>query len=171
MAGWVRASVCESGPVSAPDADGVDERAGRPIVLASWVGTGVFAVVAVAAAIVPDALGVVAAAVSGLLFVVGCVTFLWAYVVALGRSRTDAISVADLFFLTQCAPKAVQRLLLGSVAVEVVVALATAGARLYTALAFGILAPMYGLGLAGLWGARHGTFPRRAPAEGPGPEH
>ncbi len=31
----------------------------------------------------------------------------------------------------------------------------------YTAVAFGVLAPMLGLGLIGLWGARYGTFPAR----------
>jgi hypothetical protein len=30
-------------------------------------------------------------------------------------------------------------------------------------LAFGILTPLYGLGIAGLWGARHGTFAPRRP--------
>ena len=31
----------------------------------------------------------------------------------------------------------------------------------FTAVAFGVLAPMLGLGLIGLWGARYGTFPER----------
>src|SRR5207248_757919 len=31
---------------------------------------------------------------------------------------------------------------------------------------FGILVPLWGLGLAGLWAARHGTFPRRKVASG-----
>ena len=36
---------------------------------------------------------------------------------------------------------------------------ATVGQAL--AVAFGILVPMYGLGMAGLWAARHGEFPDR----------
>ena len=41
---------------------------------------------------------------------------------------------------------------------------AAASIRPFTAVAFGILAPMLGLGLMGLWGARHGRFPA-APGE------
>ena len=53
--------------------------------------------------------------------------------------------------------------MMASLAAEVVVALATASARPFTSLAFGILAPVFALGLAGLWGARFGTFgPRSA---------
>src|SRR5581483_8218546 len=40
------------------------------------------------------------------------------------------------------------------------------GTGAYTAiaiLAFGFLLPVYGLGLCGLWGARHGTFADRPP--------
>jgi hypothetical protein len=51
--------------------------------------------------------------------------------------------------------------LLGALAVETVVAFATAGARPFSALAFGILVPMFGLGLSGRWGARYGHFDPR----------
>ena len=34
----------------------------------------------------------------------------------------------------------------------------TAAAEPYTALAFGVLTPMYGLGLTVLWAALHGEF-------------
>jgi hypothetical protein len=45
------------------------------------------------------------------------------------------------------------------------VAVATAAARPFSSLAFGILAPMFGLALLALWGAVHGRFPPRvAPA-------
>jgi hypothetical protein len=40
----------------------------------------------------------------------------------------------------------------------VVIAFTAAGIRPYSSLAFSILAPMWGLGLSGLWGARYGTF-------------
>jgi hypothetical protein len=36
----------------------------------------------------------------------------------------------------------------------------------YTVVAFGVLAPMLGLALMGLWGARFGTFPARADERG-----
>jgi hypothetical protein len=55
----------------------------------------------------------------------------------------------------------VQVLLLSSFAVQVVFGLIAASIRIYTPVAFGLLVPMYGLGLAGLWGATYGTFPER----------
>ena len=137
---------------------------GAGILRASWAGTAVFAVTAAVGVAVEGALAWVAFAVAVALFVAGCIAFVWAYAVAVRRSRTDEIAVAGLYLLSGSAPKEVRRQLLGSLAVEVVVALATAAARPYTIAATGILAPVYGLGLAGLWAARHGTFAPRQPA-------
>jgi hypothetical protein len=101
-------------------------------------------------------------------FTVGIVAFLWGYWTAVQRSRTDNISVAALYFLVDnCAPQSVARLMNGALGVQVVVAVATAISRTTTdgrtgsTLAFGVLAPMMGLGLNGLWGATHGTFSPR----------
>jgi hypothetical protein len=124
-------------------------------------GTAVFTVTGVAAAVAEPARPV-AVAVSLALFVLGTAAMALALLRAAGRSRTDEVTVPGVFFLTESAPPAVRRHLLGALAVQVVVALATAAARPFTSLAFGILVPVYGLGLAGLWGARHGQFgPRR----------
>jgi hypothetical protein len=133
------------------------------IVQASIAGTVVFAVTAVPAAIAPDAFVGVAVIVSMVLFALGLVAFAWAYGVAVGRSRTDLIGIGGLFFLAGSAPRSVQRRLIGSLVAEIVIAVATASTRVYTPLAFGVLVPMYGLGLMGLWGARFGTFPPRPP--------
>jgi hypothetical protein len=132
-----------------------------PLVRASWLGTAVFVVVAVAAAAVPDTLAVAAVLVDLVLFVAGCAAFAATLLRAAARSRTDEISLAGLWWLTGTAPAPVRRALLGAFGVEVVVALATASARPFTGLAFGILVPVYGLGLAGLWAARRGSFPSR----------
>ncbi len=99
------------------------------------------------------------------MFAVGCIVFLWAFAVAVGRSRTDAIGIGGLFFLAGSAPRGVQFTLMGSLAVQVMVAIATASARIFTTLAFGSLAPMMGLAMAGLWGAKFGRFGPRSPAE------
>lgn len=137
---------------------------GRAVVRASWVGTAAFTVTAAAAAAVPDA-DVVALVVALALFAGGTVAFGAALVRAAGRSRREEVTMAGVFFL-EGAPRTVRRHVLGSLALEVVVAFATAAARPNTSLAFGILAPVWGQGLAGLWGARHGVFrPRR---DGPG---
>lgn len=134
---------------------------GQGLIRAAWAGTALQVVVAVPAVLAPDTVGPTYAVVSLGLFAVGVVAFLWAYAIAVGRSRTDTIGVGGLFFLAGCAPPAVQRVMMTALAVEVVVALGAASLRVYTALAFGILVPMFGLGLSGLWGARHGTFPPR----------
>jgi hypothetical protein len=59
---------------------------------------------------------------------------------------------------------------MGSFAVECLLALVTTVIGLVTVpadvtnpVAFGVLVPIYGLGLAGLWGARHGHFAARPP--------
>jgi hypothetical protein len=125
----------------------------------------VFAVATVLGVVMPHPLAWVGFAVSLTLFVIGCIVFVWAYALAVGRSRTDEIAVTSLFLLSGSAPAAVRTQLLGSLAVEVVVAFGTAAARPYTIAASAILAPVYGLALCGLWAARHGTFPPRRPPE------
>lgn len=131
---------------------------GHGIVVWSWRGTAVFAVTAVAAAISPDLFRWPALVVALGLFAVGCVVFLWAFAIAVERSRVVAIGIGGLYFLAGSAPRAVQRNLLGSLAVEVAVALVTASVRVFTTLAFGILVPVFGLAMAGFWGARFGAF-------------
>jgi hypothetical protein len=41
----------------------------------------------------------------------------------------------------------------------------TSAVRPFSSLAFGVLVPVSGLGLMGLWGARYGTFPPRGGPE------
>jgi hypothetical protein len=141
----------------------VNGLSGAGILRASWTGTAAFGVTAVAGAAAQGVLSWLAFAVAVTLFVIGCVVFVWAYAVAVRRSRTDEIAVAGLYLLSGSTPKPVRRQLLSSLAVEVVVAFATAAARPYTIAATGILVPVYGLGMAGLWAARHGTFAPRQP--------
>ena len=136
--------------------------AGNAVVRTTWIGTAVFTVSA-AAAVVFEAARPIAVGVSLVLFAAGLVTFLWSYAIAVGRSRTDAIGIGGLYFLAGAtAPASVRRRLLGALAVQCLVAVATAAARPYTSLAFGVLVPMFGLGLSGLWGARHGSFGPRS---------
>lgn len=152
---------------------------GATIRRASWIGTAVFVVTAVAAAIVSpgstvaststSAVGRLAVIVAAALFVAGCVIFLWAFFVMAGRSRTVRVDLAQVWFLTgPPTPPPVRRSLLGALGVEVVAGLATAGVRPYTGLAAGVLVPMYGLALCGLWAARHADFEPRPPGEGLG---
>lgn len=147
-----------------------DEGAGEVLVRADLWATVVFTVASVAAAVVPDPLEYAAVPVDLVLFIAGCSAFLWAYAVAIGRSRYDELTMAGVFFLSdRVAPARVTRTFRLLLAAQVVVAVATAAARPFTALAFGVLVPMLGLGLMALWGARHGVFPAKAaPAPGSG---
>lgn len=138
---------------------------GGEILTLLWAGTGAFLAVAAIATAFPDGAARPAAVVDVVLFVAGIVAFVAAYVRAVGRSRTEELSIAGLFFLAGgSAPRQVRFRFMAALAVQVVVALVTASIRPYTSVAFGVLVPMFGLGLAGLWGARHGTFPPRRPA-------
>ena len=136
-----------------------DDGAGEGIVrFATWA-TLVFTLVSVAAVAVPDPLQYVSVPLDLVLFAIGCGAFLWAYAVAIGRSRYEALTMGGVFFLgDRVAPARVARTLRLALAVQVVVAVAVAAARPFTALAFGVLVPMLGLGLIALWGARHGRF-------------
>jgi hypothetical protein len=105
------------------------------------------------------------------LFGVGVAAFIWGYFSAVQRSRVDEISVASLYFLTgQVADKRVQRTMNGCLIAQLVIGLAGAIARSSTdgkagsTLAFGVLVPLLGLGLNGLWASQFGTFtPREHP--------
>lgn len=138
---------------------------GEAIVKASLAGTALFAATAGLAAAVSE-VDVVALVVALGLFMGGTVAFIAGLVRAAGRSRREELTLAGLFFL-EGAPRAVRRLVLGSLAVEVVVAFTTAGVRPNSSLAFGILAPVWGQGLAALWGARHNSYPPRRLAPRP----
>jgi hypothetical protein len=156
-------------PAEPSQADESDERspadptAGRGLVLVDAIGTAVFVVTAVVEAILlerwTELLGVTVALV---LFAAGCVAFLLAYARAIQRSRHDEIAVASLFLLAGPAvPGPVKAKLGGLLATQVVVALATAIIRSFSPLAFGVLVPVFGVGLNGLWAARYGAFPPR----------
>ena len=141
---------------------------GTRIIQVSWAGTLLFVAASVPLAVSGSG-QLVAVAVDAVLFVAGCGVFLWALATAAGRSRESEIGMGGLFFLAGSAPAGVQRRLVGSLAVQVAAALATAAARPFTALAFGILVPMWGLSLCGLWAARYGEFgPRQAQPDGAG---
>jgi len=141
-----------------------DPSVGRGIVLTSIGGTIVLGVTAVAAAISPTGLEVPALVVALAMFVGGTLIFMWAYFVAIARSRDDDVTLLGVYGLSESTPPAVKWRLFGSLGAQVTIAVVTAGFRLYSTLSFGVLATMWGLGLAGLWGAKHGAFPPRVAA-------
>ena len=137
---------------------------GKRIVVASWASLAVFAVVAIPNALGLHVLNGATSVVSLVLFGAALVVWIYAFGLAVVRSaRGDEIVVSSWVFLTGSAPADVRRQLLGASAVSVV--LAGVGA---IANPFSVLIPMLPLGLAALWGARHGTFPpRRMPSHSP----
>lgn len=144
------------------------------IVRFNCIATFVFTVVAVVAAVFFDDFSkVLVVVVSLALFAVGVAGFLVGYFAAVQRSREEEISVTQLFFMVgSVADTRVKRLMNGCLFVQSAVGLATALARPSTdgkagsVLAFGVLVPMLGLGLNGLWVSRYGTFgPRRLKGE------
>lgn len=109
-------------------------------------------------------LGVVVAMV---LFAVGVAAFIWGYFTAVQRSRYDNISVASLYLLLgDVATSKVRWLMNGCLVVQGLCGLITALVRTSTdgrpgsTLAFGVLVPLFGIGLNGLWASRHGKFSR-----------
>ncbi|HUS62090.1 MAG TPA: hypothetical protein VMY34_07830 [Acidimicrobiales bacterium] len=134
-----------------------------------WIGTSVFAMASVLAVVV-EALRPTSAVIDLALFAMGCLAFAAAYLRAVARSRTEEIGVASLFFLTGgVAPVRVQRSFMAALATQVVVAFAAASLRPFTPLAFGVLVPVFGLGSAGLWGARFAVFASRPEVRGRAP--
>ncbi len=150
----------------------VDDGRGDAIIRASWLGTGVFTVVAVAEVFAVRLFQIPMIVVSIGLFLVGLLAFVASFLIAVSRSREVEIGMGGLYFLAGTAPRRVQRHLMGSFAAEVLVATVTASIGIALVaedannpLAFGFLVPLFGLGLAGLWGARYGTFGERRPAQ------
>ncbi len=138
------------------------------LVRVDTVGTAVFVVAVAVAVPLRDErpIQIAFGAVSMVLFSIGAVGCLWAYVSALERSRTDEIGVANLYLLTgPTAPTRVKRTMSVLLAAQVVLAFAGAivgaaglSGNQVNALAFGILVPMFGLAMNALWSVRHGTF-------------
>ncbi len=147
----------------APDAQGTAATAGRGILRTTVIGTGLFTVSGLGAIVWQDSLTSFYVAISLLEFFVGVAVFALAFLRAVDRSRTESIGIGGLFFASGSAPKRVQAILMISLTVQVVVSIVVASMHLYTALAFGVLAPMWALGFTGLWVAAYGRFPERAP--------
>ena len=136
---------------------------GGDLIRASWIGTLIFVTAAVVATIDPDALGWPGIIVSLALFTMGAVAMLMAFFVAVERSRTQTIAVGGLYFGAGSTPRVIRGHLLGAASIQLAVGITTASIRPFTVVAFGTLAPVFGLGLMGLWTARHGQFPEREP--------
>lgn len=150
------------------DADGPSDAdvPGRGLIVLAWVGTAVTCLTAVVNAVTGDRNHYALSAVPGLVMLaLGSVIFVVAFAIAVERSREEEIGVTSLFFLAGSAPRRVQTSMIAAMVVQTVVPVVVALFRPFTA--FATLAPVWTVGLAGLWGARYGVFPARASAANP----
>ena len=146
-------------------------RSGAGIVRLDLVGTALF-VLALAIAVPLKArrpAQFLIGGVSMLLFAIGVATTLWAYTRALDRPRVEEVGVTNLYLLTGAtASPAVKRTMLAALVAQIVAGIGGAWTGVVgldegqlNALAFGVLVPMFGIGMNGLWAARHGSYRRR----------
>ncbi|CAN5770360.1 hypothetical protein BH24ACT5_BH24ACT5_10720 [soil metagenome] len=138
-----------------------------PVIRTNVAATALFAATAALAAALFTTVWQWIGAVTALaLFAVGVFAFLWSYWQAVQRSRTEEISVVQLYLLAgEPTPTPVRRIMLGLLFVQIAIATVTTFARLDgpdgdpgSSLAVGFLVPMLGFGLNGLWAARYGVF-------------
>ncbi|HSM66254.1 MAG TPA: hypothetical protein VK860_08120 [Ilumatobacteraceae bacterium] len=155
---------------AATDQAATGRAAGELIVIADVVGTIAFTITAVIAAVVFSTPTQWVGAITAMsLFAVGVFAFIWSFWNAVQRSRDEQLSVTQVYLLFGSpTPPRVRRIMLSMLAVQIAVGLATAIARSEaedgtpgTSLAVGVLVPMFGIGLNGLWAAFHGVFPPR----------
>ena len=153
------------------DADTAPERAaGNVIVMADVVGTVAFTITAITAAVVFSTPSQWVGAITAMaLFAIGVFAFIWSFWNAVQRSRDEQIAVTQVYLLLgPPTPPRIRRIMLSMLLIQTVVGLTTAIARSEaedgspgTSLAVGVLVPMFGIGLNGLWCAFHGVFPPR----------
>mgnify|MGYP001827083131 CR=1 FL=1 len=147
-----------------------DRAAGNVIVMADVIGTIAFTITAITAAVVFSTPSQWVGAITAMaLFAVGVFAFIWSFWNAVQRSRDEQIAVTQIYLLLGSpTPPRVRRIMLSMLLVQTAVGLTTAIARSEaddgspgTSLAVGVLVPMFGIGLNGLWSAFHGVFPPR----------
>jgi hypothetical protein len=164
--------------VSMGEVDRTPERGsqqqGELIVRANVIGTVIFVATAVFAAAAFTATAQwVGASTAMVLFAVGVFAFLWGFWNAVQRSRDEEVSVTQLYILLGSGtPKEVRRTMLLMLLIQAVAALSTAIWRIDgpdgspgSSLAVGLLVPMFGLGLNGLWASYHAEFGKRMDPE------
>lgn len=148
-----------------------DERPdGWVIIRLDTIGTVVFVLTALPAAIwYTSGLQWIAAITALGLFFFGIVAFLWSFWNAVQRSRAERVAVSQVYLLIGgVAPRRVQRAMWTLLALQIAIGLGTALARPNdldgspgTSLALGVLVPVFGFGMNGLWAAFHGSYADR----------
>ena len=142
-----------------------------PVRANAWATAGFVVVTVVAAWGFAPWQRTLVTAVDLALFVAGTAAFLWSFGVAVGRSRAQEISVGALYLLGGgIVPRRDALAMHACLALQVAVGLSGALVRPSTdgrpgsALAFGVLVPVLGVGLNGVLAVGRGAFgPRQRP--------
>lgn len=124
----------------------------------SLVVTAVQLVAVTVAYFSPDPVRNAVAVGCSIVFVAGAALFSWAFLIAAGRSRDEELTVAGAFFLAGSVGAPDRRWAFGALAAQTVIGVAGAAADPYTTMAFGVLVPMFGLGVIAFLGSAHGAF-------------
>ena len=134
---------------------------GKCLIAVAWQSTAFLMLVLLGGVVWPELFGVVVVIVSVVMFGLGVLLLVLAFALGLRRSRVEQVSISGLFLLQGSSPSFVRKVLIGSVLTQLAAAFTAAGLRIYTELAFGILAPTFVFGLASFWAGRYGSFPPR----------
>jgi hypothetical protein len=133
--------------------------AGHGLYVADLVGTVALALVCLVTAVTQsDAAEIATLVVSAVMFLGGCAAFAVGFVRAAGRSRYEVLDLAGLFYLTGSASPPNRRRFLGLWFAQIAIAAASVVA---VRPPFGVMAPVWGIGLTTIWTSRHGSFPAR----------
>ena len=136
-----------------------DQNLGTRLLRLAWEVTLVFAVLSALTHVLAESLDLVYAVFSSALFVVGIFLFGLGFWNGVQRSRTELVTLSGLLAASRSnVSSSALRLLWGAVLAQSVIGGVAAGLRPFTQQAFGLLVPMFGIGLAALWGSRHGRF-------------
>ncbi|WP_426572554.1 hypothetical protein [Aquihabitans sp. McL0605] len=133
---------------------------GRSLLVADLIGTvAMFVVLILLAVSNADAITILNLIVSGALFIGGCIGFGIGFFRAVGRSRTEQIDMAGLFYLTDSAPKETQRVFMGLWFAQI--AIAAVSIAVSRPFPFEVMAPLWGIGIIAWWASSYATFPPR----------
>ena len=101
-------------------------------------------------------------AINLVLFLLGIVGFIAAFLIAAGRSRGEAVWFAGAFLLNgEVVDRRSRNLLRACLTAQIVIGITGASLAPFTPAAFSVLTPLLGFALMAFYGSRFGRFPSR----------